>query len=90
VVAPDDGAALVVARNGSRGSELCRPYTPDCEEPENLTDPTGLVLLVVAVVGLGVVGSFVLRYSADLLGIALLVGAGTLAWSTAREAITQR
>lgn len=50
----------------------------------------GLVLLVVAVVGLGVVGGFIVRYSADLLGIALLVGAGALAWSTAREAIAQR
>jgi hypothetical protein len=42
------------------------------------------------VVGLGVVGGFVVRYAADILGIALLVGAGALAWSTAREAIAQR
>ncbi len=46
----------------------------------------GLFVIAVALIGFRDLLSFVVDWSTDLLGITLLVGAGALAWSTAREA----
>ena len=56
--------------------------------------PAGLVAGAL-VIGVGLIGvrqalAFAWDYSTDLLGIAFLVGAGALAWSTASEALSMR
>jgi hypothetical protein len=49
-----------------------------------------LLLIGVAIVGVGDILTFVGRYAVDLLGIALLLGAAALAITTTREALTRR
>jgi hypothetical protein len=50
----------------------------------------GLLVIAVAVVGLGQVLTVMVTYAADVLGVLLLVGAAYVAWTTLREAWATR